>query len=185
MKYFIGFEVPVAEREQLWGVQTKAAQKLSFEISQGSAPLHLTLVPPFLVANRKEDEELQRGLSVAIHRLRAQTITLVGIGSFEEHTVFAGVSEEQRKAIAAFRRDLHFYLDRKDSYEKSFVPHVSLARHFEPRHFVAVERALRAAAGELRVLPLSFEAGSFTLFRNEGKEWERTTTYGLREQRAA
>ncbi len=163
MKAFIGITVPLASLPPLIAVQERAQRTLrdlghATPVSHGTAPFHITLVPPM-----PETSAVAEAAAMLGRRAGKLTLTLTGVGSFED-TVYATV--EPIAPLSLLRTEAHGLLGIEPE-RVEFVPHVSIVRKLPPTHVGQV----RAACEKEGKFPYSFEATGVSLFLHNGKGW--------------
>ncbi len=108
-----------------------------------STPVHVTLVPPFALADREDLESLSHAIASCAQNAASFIARVSGFGTFGERTVFARVEPDPRwtelrdALYASIARALPGKI-RKDA--RPFLPHLTVANRDIPA--IAVPRAL-------------------------------------------
>jgi 2'-5' RNA ligase len=143
-----------------------------------STPMHVTLVPPFALADPGDVEALERAIDACARAGKAFQARVAGFGAFAERTVFARVEPDPRwtelrdSLYATIARALPGRI-RKDA--RPFVPHLTVANRDIPA--IAVPRALEYFAH--LGLEEDFPADHIALFTRKGGVWATERAWKL------
>ncbi len=178
-RYFLGIHLPKGAADRLWMLQTEAQEKLTkqgvdVKISQGLAPLHLTLVSPFEIETTKGIDQVERGLAL-IGNVQPLTFSLVGLDHFDDEVVYAKIGDHCLEELRALHNAALYYLGRDN--HRHFTPHVSLARQFKTKYYEQVWDAFQAS--KVPAFPMEIQVPAVTLYERKANEWVVHTTMPL------
>ncbi len=143
-------------------------------------PMHVTLVPPFALADPDEVTQLAGAIDACSREEMPFRARAAGFGAFGERTVFARVVPDPRwtglrdSLYACIARALPGRI-RKDA--RPFVPHLTIANRDIPA--IAVPRALEYFAG--LGLDEEFPVDRVALFSRNGGSWKTLHEWPLGE----
>lgn len=142
------------------------------------SPAHITIVPPFWMANIKQ-EELRKVFESFRSAIEEVAINLSGFGHFHKKVLFVNVTENL--LLTEFKKEAESYFVRHFGSEikkddRAFHPHITVAtRDVRPSAFTSAWSYFSTME-----LEESFTTSSLSLLKLEPGEWKILSTINWR-----
>ena len=178
--HFVGVLVPTDIEAILEDCRRHMHQRYGCRSGHGT-PVHVTLVPPFLLPGSLSTRSLVQAIQSAIHRQELPppfTATVSGFDAFGDRTIFAEVEPDERwsqlrDSVLVQVLALVPGCIRRD--RRPFRPHLTVANRDIPAG--ASTEALEVLSG--MGLHDSFPVDNITIFERRGRQWIDVVTLEL------